>query len=491
MSDEIRQLGEGVIYKLEAYGYNDLSFTYYRETYLNNRDQKSEYFSLKGYGKKDRYLEFLETLTEKEQQIEIGIDFGPQVGDQCPDFSVKIPMTGEDKYFVWTEDDCKVYLISFWTTWNGPCNALISSIQKMMEENKHWEGKVEAVCVSLDDNMEIVNNRIKERKWDKVTSYWAGELKYDAESSRKFDVNQVPKCTLVRNGKVLWLGNPSERKLEDDINGLIQGNELLKNKSEDPENVSYNQEELDIMFEKARAKQEEFKQAHSNLKPPGLIAIYEWTLKKATISESYKFYVTGRYLTKYKNTGDSIFREFTEIFPFAKSKITYEEASIINRGDHCNLCNKNLNNHEIQYLCMFCEPEHYHCQECHILQRPGTGSAKFAHPHYLFMITESSDQLDEIKYGKHRWEVNNIRTEDPEDRRHKGIGCDNSDDPDGGCDGNVVGTRYKCAHCQDYDLCGKCLAKWITGGNKHMENAAREAGHLKSHVFVVMEFPNR
>ena len=104
MSDEIRQLGEGLIAKLEAYGYNVLSFTYFRETYLNNKDQKSEYFSLKAFGKKDRYLEFQGTLTEKEQQVEMCIDFGPQVGDQCPDFPVKIPITGEDKYLIWTED---------------------------------------------------------------------------------------------------------------------------------------------------------------------------------------------------------------------------------------------------------------------------------------------------------------------------------------------------------------------------------------------------
>jgi hypothetical protein len=107
------------------------------------------------------------------------------------------------------------------------------------------------------------------------------------------------------------------------------------------------------------------------------------------------------------------------------------------------------------------------------------------------MLTENSDQLDEIRYGKHRWQVYNIRTEDLEDRKHKNIGCDNSDDPDGGCDGTVVGTRYKCATCQDYDFCEKCFAKWIAGGNNHMENVARESGHLNTHVFIVMEFPNR
>lgn len=43
---------------------------------------------------------------------------------------------------------------------------------------------------------------------------------------------------------------------------------------------------------------------------------------------------------------------------------------------------------------------------------------------------------------------------------HYGVVCD-------GCDGHVVGTRYKCTVCADYDLCSKCVDKGIHKETTH------------------------
>jgi len=50
---------------------------------------------------------------------------------------------------------------------------------------------------------------------------------------------------------------------------------------------------------------------------------------------------------------------------------------------------------------------------------------------------------------------------------HPGVVCD-------ACDGPVVGHRYKCLKCPDYDLCGKCEAKGFHPGHNMMRIATPE-----------------
>ena len=58
---------------------------------------------------------------------------------------------------------------------------------------------------------------------------------------------------------------------------------------------------------------------------------------------------------------------------------------------------------------------------------------------------------------------------------HPGVTCD-------GCEKPVIGFRYKCVQCPDYDLCEKCEAKRIHPGHNMMRIATPE-GIWPQHFF--------
>ena len=58
---------------------------------------------------------------------------------------------------------------------------------------------------------------------------------------------------------------------------------------------------------------------------------------------------------------------------------------------------------------------------------------------------------------------------------HIGVTCD-------GCEKPVVGFRYKCVQCPDYDLCGHCETKGLHPGHNMMRIASPE-GAWPQHFF--------
>jgi thiol-disulfide isomerase/thioredoxin len=492
MSDQFSIKGQSLFRKLEENSFVPTVFASTTERFLSNSARVNSYSTLSGWGKRENLEAFQASLAPEEQDVELEIDFGIKVGEPCPDLPVFYSSTGEAKTLTFSVDDPKVYLIDFWATWCGPCQGPMNHNQEMLVHNPIWltESKAEIIGISLDDDKETVNKRIEEKKWDKVTSYWAGVENFNSEPPQKFGVNGIPFCVLVKAGKVLWSGHPSERDLEKDINSLIEGKEL-EAKSSEPEATDENP--LDdsthtTIFETARSKYNEFVASNPKIAFPDVASVFTHVYKSTGESKSYKYIAFGTLPDKYKELGEAYVAAIKEIIPNLTNRIRYEETIVIERGLACNLCSKSFETTDTQYLCLFCDPKHYHCQECQSKGNEGKGSARLAHPHSLYKITPDADNLDELRFGPSRIPPNTVYDQEPANLCHTNVGCDNrSNDPEG-CQGPVIGIRYKCAHCRDYDFCEVCEEKWANPTDQ-MVATAKSKGHLKSHVFILIPFP--
>jgi len=182
----------------------------------------------------DQQLAVFKVSLEGEESEGIDLErLGPAAGDDCPAFGVFSTADGSERSLTWRADDNKVYLLDFWATWCGPCQKPMAHNQEMLIRNPNWSGLAEILAISLDDSKEEAEARIKERSWSNVSSYWGGPGGFQATSPTLFRVKGIPTCLLVKKGKIVWRGHPSERDLEADITHLLSSDSLPASASED------------------------------------------------------------------------------------------------------------------------------------------------------------------------------------------------------------------------------------------------------------------
>jgi len=95
--------------------------------------------------------------------------------------------------------------------------------QEMLVKNKEaWGGNVRIIGLSIDQDADKLKSHVEAKEWTAVEHYWSRNGKNDAPTL--YGVQGVPHCLLVdTHGKIVFIGHPASRKLEEDINTLLKG----------------------------------------------------------------------------------------------------------------------------------------------------------------------------------------------------------------------------------------------------------------------------
>jgi Thioredoxin-like len=85
-----------------------------------------------------------------------------------------------------------------------------------------WGDKVRLIGLSIDNDAATVKSHVEAKKWTSVEHYHVRTPGCTAD--KDYGVNGVPHVLLVdTNGKIVYVGHPASRNLEEDINTLLSG----------------------------------------------------------------------------------------------------------------------------------------------------------------------------------------------------------------------------------------------------------------------------
>jgi hypothetical protein len=148
--------------------------------------------------------------------------------------------------------------------------------QEMLEkhaESGDWKN-VRLIGLSRDQDQKKLADHVEAKKWTSVEHYWQANGK--GNSHKDFNVNGIPHCILVdTHGKIVWIGHPASRNLEEDINNLLAG-KVLEVKGDDDseeEKEEGGSDSAAVDFEKAAELAAQFEAESKVLQEPAAAEI--------------------------------------------------------------------------------------------------------------------------------------------------------------------------------------------------------------------------
>ena len=89
----------------------------------------------------------------------------------------------------------------------------------LVKNEAAWAGKVRIVAVSVDEEKEVIQQRVNSKGWNKIQHLTLLGWKQDHKLINDFSISGIPFVCLVNKfGKINFMGHPSSIDLEARIN---------------------------------------------------------------------------------------------------------------------------------------------------------------------------------------------------------------------------------------------------------------------------------
>ena len=415
----------------------------------------------------DKYSTQLNDISESNFEVESELIGGKYI-------SFPVSKLDSEEIFELVHKPGEIWLVDIWATWCGPCQPAMAHNQEMLEHHPEWKDKVRILGISLDKGKQEVKKRVEEKKWTLVEHYFAvGDWK--SKAAQSYNVHGIPFVCLVNaEGLVVKMGHPMECDLENSINSLLSGKNLL----EEPIVAEAKKEEKKKMpsyedcFNSIKATIEKYKAVAQKYALIFILINKTDVLKDEPSLKcriSFKKELPKRLEPEITKELEKVFNELKDIVKI-ENKMQFIETFVVERGKECSLCHKTLTIDAPQYKCRECD--YSICYTC---------IADDKHPHIMYLIRKDANL--EVFYGPGK-----DKTKPGDDSKiHQGVRCDC-------CRGTVEGIRWKCANCGDVDVCQKCFDKVWNGksdDNKSEYETAAKVDHDIDHHVLLRIVKNR
>ncbi|MFN7016763.1 MAG: redoxin domain-containing protein, partial [Fimbriimonadales bacterium] len=154
------------------------------------------------------------------QLDELVITLPPKEGEPAPDIEVLDLRTNKSLRLQSLRG--KWVYLEFWATWCGPCQSAMQALKEAVDKyGAQWQGRLEILTVSVDNDRAIVMPHLKKRGWERFARHaWD----FSRRAADAYGVRAIPTAFLIDpRGTVVWAGNPLEENPASKLNRYLQG----------------------------------------------------------------------------------------------------------------------------------------------------------------------------------------------------------------------------------------------------------------------------